>query len=333
MGSLYTDFTKHWLTHPPPYMKTAPGLPDIPASASPLPVCLNPAEQLDSAIRALGGRVSRESPLERPLQRRKRTPAEALVPLHPDPVRREALIRKPSRRHLPLPIEPEKEVVVRPPSPVEPSDELAQLQKLLTLYTDLSREVAKPEAGWVRELLQQIQAEFERQRREQRKVLQQLISSIRELMENIARRAAPEEPAAKRVRPLRVKVCSDGDEGSEVRATALFVAEPTGALAILVGVPLADKAEARSTPRALESLAASEEVLLRKSPSQPRSVDLAPSPTVEVRSAGELASASDVSVASRPRAIGVEIPSEAAVQSAVRQLMALFDSDVKPKMS
>ena len=62
--TLYTVFTKHWLTHPSPYMKTALRLPDIPASTSPLPVCPNPAAQLDSTIRALGGRVSREPPLE-----------------------------------------------------------------------------------------------------------------------------------------------------------------------------------------------------------------------------------------------------------------------------
>ena len=92
--SRYTDFTKQWLTHPSPYMKTALSLPDIPASASPLSVSSNPAEQLDPAIRALGGRVSREPSLERPLPRRKRTAAEALVPLHPEPMRREARIRK-----------------------------------------------------------------------------------------------------------------------------------------------------------------------------------------------------------------------------------------------
>ena len=104
---LGTDVTKHWLTHPPPYTKTALRLPDLPASALPLPVCPNPAEQLDSAIRALGRRVSREPSLERPLPRRKRTRAEALASLHPVPVRRKARIRKPSRRHLPLPVEPE----------------------------------------------------------------------------------------------------------------------------------------------------------------------------------------------------------------------------------
>ena len=100
-NTLYIVFTKHWLTHPSPYTKTALGLPDVPASASPLPVCLNPAEDLDSAIRALGGRVSRDPSLERPLSSRKRTPAEALVASHPEPVHREARIRTPSRWHPP----------------------------------------------------------------------------------------------------------------------------------------------------------------------------------------------------------------------------------------
>ena len=40
----------------------------------------------------------------------------------------------------------------------------------------------------------------------------------------------------------------------------------------------------------------------------------------------ELVPASDVSVASCSRAISLEVPSEAAVQNAVRQLMALFES-------
>ena len=86
--TLYTVFTKHWLTHPSLYMKTALGLPDIPASASPLPVHPNPAEQLEFAIRALGGGIYREPSLERPLSSRKRTPAEAPVIPHPEPVRR-----------------------------------------------------------------------------------------------------------------------------------------------------------------------------------------------------------------------------------------------------
>ena len=85
-----------WLAHPSPYMKTALRPPDIPAVASPLPVRLNPAEQLEFSIRALGGGISREPSLERPLSRRKRTPAEALVVPRPEPVPREARIRKPS---------------------------------------------------------------------------------------------------------------------------------------------------------------------------------------------------------------------------------------------
>ena len=36
--TLYTVFTTYWLTHPSPYMKTVLGLPDIPASASLLPM-------------------------------------------------------------------------------------------------------------------------------------------------------------------------------------------------------------------------------------------------------------------------------------------------------
>ena len=36
--TLYAVLTEHWLTHPSPHMKTALGLPDNPASASPLPV-------------------------------------------------------------------------------------------------------------------------------------------------------------------------------------------------------------------------------------------------------------------------------------------------------
>ena len=127
--------------------------------------------------------------------------------------------------------------MVRPSVPPEPSDELAQLQKLLALCTDLSKEVAKPDAECVRELFQQIRTKVERQRRERRKVLQQLVASIRELMEKIVRRAAPEEPAAKRMRPRSVEAFSEDGEISEVRATAVFVAEPIGALAFLSVCP------------------------------------------------------------------------------------------------
>ena len=128
-------------------------------------------------------------------------------------------------------------------------------------------------------------------------------------METIVRRAAPEEPAAEQVRSLTVKGCCEDDEGSEVRATAVLVAEPTGALGTLAGVPVADPAEAQSMPRAPESVMASEEVQLRKSTPRPRSTDPALSPTVEVRAAGEPASASDASALSQSRAVAVEIPS------------------------
>ena len=92
---------------------------------------------------------------------------------------------------------PEEDVVVRPPAPPDAGTELAQLQGLLTLCTDLSKEVTKPDAEWAMELLQKIWTEFERQRREPRKVLQQLITGSKELMKQIARPVAPEEPAAK----------------------------------------------------------------------------------------------------------------------------------------
>ena len=268
--------------------------------------------------------MSRELSLERPLARRKRTPAEALVAPRSRPVRREARIRKPSRRHLPSPIVPEEEVIVRPPAPPEPGNELAQLQGLLILCTDLPKEVAKPDAEWARVLLQQIRTEFERQRREQQNVLQQLISGIKELMEQIARGAIPEEPAAKSARPLSVEVCSDGDEGSEVHAAALFVAEASGALGILVGVPVAELAEARSTPRATEPVEASKEVPPMKSPSQPHSIAPSPSRTADVRLAEKPTPVSVVSAAPRLSAVAEDVPSEAAVQSAVRQLMAIF---------
>ena len=71
---------------------------------------------------------------------------------------------------------------------------------------------------------------------------------IKELIKQIARRATPEEPAAKCARPVSVEVSSDGGEGSEMRPTALLVAEALGALGILVDVPVAELAEARSTP-------------------------------------------------------------------------------------
>ena len=177
----------------------------------------------------------------------------------------------------------QEDMAVKPPAPPEPGTELAQLQGLLTIYADLSKEVAKPDSEWARELLQQTQSEFERQRREQRKVLQPLIAGSKVLMEQIARRATPKETAEKRARPVTVDICLDSDERSKVRPTALLVAEPSGALSILVGVPVAELAQARSTPRVIDSMEASEEAPPRKSPSQPRSVAPSPSPTAEVR--------------------------------------------------
>ena len=161
-------------------------------------------------------------------------------------------------------------VVARLPVHAERRSELAQLQRLLTICLDLSREVAKPDTDWVRELVQQVRAELDRQRREQRKTLQQLITGIKELMETIAHRAASEEPSAKCARPASVGISSDGGEGSEVCPTALLVAEASGALGILVGVPVAELGEARSTPRATESVEASEEVQLVELPPQQR---------------------------------------------------------------
>ena len=108
-----------------------------------------------------------------------------------------------------------------------------------------------------------------------------------------------------------------------MRLIALLVAEPSGALGILVGVPLAKLAEARSTPRA-ECVEASDEVPPMKSPSLLRSGAPSPSLTAEVRLAEEPTPVSVVSAAPRLSAVAEEVPPEAAVQSAVRQLMAIF---------
>ena len=145
-------------------------------------------------------------------------------------------------------------------------------------------------------------------------------------MERIARRVKPEEPAAKRVRPINVEICSDGDEGSEVRPTAMLIAEPSGGLGILVGVPVAELAEARSTPRATESVAASEKAQPVKALSQQRSVAPSPSLVAEVRAAEEPTPVSVLSAAPRLRAAAEETPSEAAMQSAMRQLLAIFEA-------
>ena len=157
------------------------------------------------------------------------------------------------------PVLREAEVVARRPVHAKPGSELAQLQGLLSICLDLSREVAMPDADWVKELVQQARAEFDRNRREQRKTLQQLITDIKDLIKKVARRVSSKEPSAKRARPASVEISSDGGEGSEVRPTALLVAEASGALGILVCVPAAELAGARSTLRATESVEASAE--------------------------------------------------------------------------
>ena len=111
-----------------------------------------------------------------------------------------------------------------------------------------------------------------------------------------------------------------------MRPTALLVADASGALGILVGVPAAELAEARSTPRATESVVASEEAQSAKFPSHPHSAALSPSPIAEIRTAEEPTPVSVVSAVSRSRAPAAEIPSETAVQSALQHLLAIFEA-------
>ena len=96
-----------------------------------------------------------------------------------------------------------------------------------------------------------------------------------------------------------MEISSDGGEGSEVRHTALLVAEASAALGILVGVSLAELAEARSTPRATESVEASEKARPVKAPSHPRYVVPSPSPIAEVRATKEPTPVSVVSATPR----------------------------------
>ena len=81
----------------------------------------------------------------------------------------------------------EERVIEKLPALSEFVTDLEQLQQLLARCMELSKEMPKRDAEWARELLQQIRTELERQRREQRKALQQLITDIRELMEKISR--------------------------------------------------------------------------------------------------------------------------------------------------
>ena len=192
---------------------------------------------------------------------------------------------------------------------------------------DLSKETTKPDAEWARELLQQISTEPERQRREQRKALQQLTTDIRELMEKISRRKPPAEPVAKRRRPLAVEVCSDEEGKHEEHASVLFVANTSRALRLLVGVPAGDAAESRSFPRVARSLVELDDRLSEKSRFRLRSSGPSrPSPAPVVCVVGKADLVSDVAAVSCSRVSDVECPSETAVQSAVRQLVALFEA-------
>ena len=176
-------------------------------------------------------------------------------------------------------------------------------------------------------MLQQIRTEVERQRREQRKALQLLITDIRELMEKCSRRIPPAEPAAKRRRPPAVEVYSDEEGEPEEHATALFAADTSGALRLLVGVPAGDAAESRSSPRAARSVAELEDRPSGKPCSRSRSgrpSQLSQAPAVCVGGKADLVS--DVTAASCSRVSNVEFPSEAAVQRAVRKLVALFEA-------
>ena len=199
---------------------------------------------------------------------------------------------------------------------------------------DLSKEVTKPDAEWAREFLQQIRAELERQRREQQQALQQLIADRLELMEKSSRRTPPAEPVGKRRRPPSVEVCSDDEGGTETRATALVVADTSGALRLLVRVPAADVAEARSSPRVAGSVAELEDGPPRKSRSRSRSARPSPPPPApEVCVVAKSDLVSDVAAVPRSCAGDVGFPSEAAMQSAVRQLVALFEAARRLRVS
>ena len=123
-----------------------------------------------------------------------------------------------------------------------------------------------------------------------------------------------------------MEISSDGGGESEVRRTALLVAEASGALAILAGVPVAELAKARGTATATRSVEASDEAQPVNSPSPPRSVAPSPSRNAEVRAAEEPTAVSVVSAAPRLRAAAEEITSEAAVQSALRKLLAILEA-------
>ena len=209
----------------------------------------------------------------------------------------------------------------------EAGSDFAQLQQLLTQCLELSKEVTKPDAEWARELLQQIRTELERQRREQRKAFQQFIVDILELREKIAGRTPPPEPAAKSQRPLSVPVGSDEEPEPETHATAVFLVDSKGALRLPVGVHSGATAGARSSPRATGSVTELEEASPRKSRSRSQSLRASPPPSVpEIRLVGQSGSAPGAGEELPSRGGEEGVPSDAAVQSAVRQLIALFET-------
>ena len=111
-----------------------------------------------------------------------------------------------------------------------------------------------------------------------------------------------------------------------MRPTALRVADASGALGIFVGVPATELAEARSTPRATESVVASEEAYPAKLPSYPRSAAPSASPIAEIRAAEEPTPVSVVSAVPHSRAPAAEIPSKTVVQGALQHLLATFEA-------
>ena len=71
-------------------------------------------------------------------------------------------------------------------------------------------------------------------------------------------------------------------------------------------------------------MGAAEEPQPAKFPSQPRSAAPSPSPIAEIRVADEPTPVSVASAVPSPRPPAVEIPSEAAVQNAMKQLLVIF---------
>ena len=90
-------------------------------------------------------------------------------------------------------------------------------------------------------------------------------------------------------------------------------------------MPLAELAEARSTPRATESVEASEEAQPAQFSSQPRSAAPSPSPIADIRAAEEPTRVSVALAAPRPSMAAKEISFAAAVQSAMQQFLGIVE--------